>query len=316
MPYRTPALPDSSRWKLIVEGLLYEHLNVPETWVARRGGEVALLVGGRRAFGGHQEIAEELRRPEHLRAPLVGTRVFRDEVVEEPSGSLRTWRCGVCPWPAVTGLTLEGMSHHLPSSRLPPGAAVEVAAQLAAARQLAPGTHLTCGRVIVFESGEVRVMPALPALQASAEPSFMGTEYLDYLGSDRASPGASAAIASALLDLLTGFGRQATAKPRTLRELLEQPPPPRHRLPSDLGVRLPAAFRQPDILDTIVAHGLQENSDSPACYLESLQALSRALDGRTSLARAVVDCAAQAALAPPSTPYPDGTRRESFLPCH
>ncbi len=319
MSYRTPSPPESSPWELIVEGLLYEHLNVPETWVARREGEVALLVGGRAHFGHHTEIYEELRRPAHQRAPLVGARSFETGQVQRPDGSLRSWDFAVCPWPAATGMNLHGMSSYLPAKRFAPAAAIEVAAQLAAARQLAPGTLLTRGRIVVFETGETRIMPALPKIQADAEISFDLVNFADYLGDTYPTPSPNSTVASALFELLTGFGTDYTLFRETLAAQLEsegqeetQPPP----LPSDRGVHLPAGFREPDALDRLVAHGRHEIDYSPACYLESLQALSRALGGREALARAVQECLAQAALTPPAVDrHWDGSRRHSLLPC-
>ncbi|MGK3987111.1 hypothetical protein WME99_28990 [Sorangium sp. So ce136] len=299
-----PRPPESPReWQLIVEAYLYEHLGVPEAWLARVGGTVALLLGARvlvpEAHGEQRaQLFDDLRRVAGEPPPLLAPSSFGLERVYAPGDAEAALRhVAVCPWPDAAGMTLGGIARYLPGSRFDVGAAVEVAAQLARVRLAVPHTDFTHAGVIVFESGEVRVAPPLPETERSASLSYTGLEYLDALGM-RASPFAAAepgfGVASALFELVTGLGEAgAEAKRRFMFGVgaAQQPALRRHPLPSDLGVY----DRE---VDALVARGTSGEAPLPE-LAQALAALSQALDGAAALGRAVRASVAAATAAPP-----------------
>ncbi|WP_437708317.1 hypothetical protein WMF45_29840 [Sorangium sp. So ce448] len=318
--YRTaaPLPPEPPReWQLIVEAFLYEHLSVPEAWLARAGGTVALLVGARMLAPEHHGenrawLFGDLRRMEGQRPPLLAPASFGLERVCAPGETEALPRhVAVCPWPDAAGMTLAGIARHLPGSRFEIGAAVEVAAQLARVRLAAPHASFTYARVIVFESGEVRVAPPLPETERSAALSDSGFEYLDDLGirgsklhhpNDRE---AAVGVASALFELVAGFGEAGgVAKRQFLHAAVTAQPA--HPLPSDFGVR----SRE---VDALVARGTSGDASLPE-LAQALAALSQALDGPGALGRAVRASVAAAAPSPPHRQTWDGKRIYMLFP--
>ncbi|WP_437284943.1 hypothetical protein [Sorangium sp. So ce406] len=322
--YRTAASrpPEPPReWQLLVEARLYEHLGVPEAWLARVGSTVALLLGARVLVPEHHgeqraRLFDDLRRVAGQPPPLLAPGSFGLERVCAPGEEEASPRhVAVCPWPDGAGMTLGGIARYLPGSRFEPGAAVEVAAQLARARLAVPHADFTYARVIVFETGEVCVAPPLPETERSAMPSYTGLEFLDTLGMSASSLDVSLdvrapafGVASALFELATGFGEAgAEAKRRFLSgAAAAQPARPRHPLPSDLGV----SDRE---IDGLVARGTSGEAPLPE-LAQALAALSQALDGAAALGRAVRACVAAAAPAPPHVQTSDGRRVYMLFP--
>lgn len=338
--YRTAASrpPEPPReWQLVVEAHLYEHLGVPEAWLARVGSTVALLLGARVLVPEHHgeeraRLFDDLRRVAGGPPPLLAPGSFGLERVVAPGEAEASPRhVAVCPWPDGAGMTLGGVARYLPGSRFEPAAAVEVAAQLARVLLAVPHAHVTYARVLVFETGEVRVAPPLPETERSAIPSYTGLEFLDTLGIGAPSPGATGpgatgpgapgpdapslgapgsgfGVASALFELATGFGEAgAAAKRRFLSGAAAgQPARPRHPLPSDLGVS------DRDI-DALVARGTSGEATLPE-LAQALAALGQALDGAAALGRAVRACVAAAAPAPPHVQTSDGRRAYMLFP--
>ncbi|WP_437964429.1 hypothetical protein WMF04_32545 [Sorangium sp. So ce260] len=318
--YRTAASlpPEPPReWQLIVEAYLYEHLSVPEAWLARAGGTVALLVGARMLAPEHHGenrawLFGDLRRVEGQRPPLVAPTSFGLERVCAPGEAEAAPRhVAVCPWPDAAGMTLAGIARYLPGARFEIGAAAEVAAQLARVRLAVPHAGFTYARVVVFESGEVRVAPPLPETERSAMPSYTGLEYLDDLGiasfliqgREGLEPGFS--VASALFELAVGFGEAGAAAKRQLLDAALRAQRA-HPLPSDFGVR----SRE---IDALVARGTSGEAPLPE-LAQALAALSQALDGATALGRAVRASAAAAAPSPPHRATRDGKRGYMLFP--
>ncbi|WP_438014346.1 hypothetical protein WMF18_25955 [Sorangium sp. So ce315] len=318
--YRTAASrpPEPPReWQLVVEAHLYEHLGVPEAWVARVGSTVALLLGARVLAPEHHgeqraRLFDDLRRVAGEPPPLLAPGSFGLERVVAPGEAEASPRhVAVCPWPDGAGMTLGGIARYLPGSRFEPAAAVEIAAQLARARLAVPHAHFTYARVLVFETGEVRIAPPLPETERSAMPSYTGLEFLDTLGIgapslDALGPGSG--VASALFELVTGFGEAgAEAKRRFLAgAAAAQPARPPHPLPSDLGVN----DRE---IDALVARGTSGEAALPE-LAQALAALGQALDGAAALGRAVRACVAAAAPAPPHVQTSDGRRVYTLFP--
>ncbi|WP_437775050.1 hypothetical protein [Sorangium sp. So ce1097] len=323
--YRTAASrpPEPPReWQLVVEAHLYEHLGVPEAWLARVGSTVALLLGARVLVPEHHgeeraRLFDDLRRVAGEPPPLLAPGSFGLERVVAPGEAEASPRhVAVCPWPDGAGMTLGGIARYLPGSRFEPAAAVEVAAQLARVLLAVPHAHVTYARVLVFETGEVRVAPPLPETERSAMPSYTGLELLDTLGIGAPSPGAPSlgapgpgfGVASALFELATGFGEAGAAAPRRLLAgaAAGQPARPRHPLPSDLGVN------DRDI-DALVARGTSGEATLPE-LAQALAALGQSLDGAAALGRAVRACVAAAAPAPPHVQTSDGRRAYMLFP--
>ncbi len=353
-PEPTTPLP----WQRVVEVELYEHLGSPETWLARSGDGSALLIEARllrpENFHGEQEaLFADLGRLIGASAPLltpisIESRPITERFPGSPpqgpqpgvldrffptlfgaAGALAnrdTTLVAVCPWPDAAGMTLTGLLDHLPDARLPAPAAVAVVARLARACLMVPETLFTLGRIVVFDSGEVRVAPHLPTVQRQAEPSFTGQEYLDVLGHDhlppmghpRPDPHYPVFLLRYVLDeLLTGFGPEVALDKRraTFARLSSDPSREEGQtyIHEPLSLDAPGRVARPAPIEALVSEVLAR-PPLLAELTERLESLARTLDGEASLGQVVTRALRAAASAPPSVPDGQGGRRYRMMP--